>query len=145
MRHIKHQVETHLYEERPDAAIILAGGNDLPTNRYKPTPIVNIANDIMDIAHTCKKYEVSDICISSVLPRREGYMNGDMERRRNELNEVLRSLCDIHNYVFIDNDNGSDRITLSEHIDRDGVHLNKKGDRVLAQQFSNVLNKIHSR
>ena len=143
-RHIRHQVETHLYEERPDAAIILAGGNDLPTNRQKPTSIATIANQIMDIAFMCKKYEVPDICVSSVLPRRGGYMEGDMELRRSELNDVLRSLCDIYNFIFIDHDFGSTKITLSDHIERDGVHLNAVGSEVLAHSFGSVLNRIHS-
>ena len=143
-RHIRHQVETHLHEERPDAAIILAGGNDLPTNRRKPTPIVDIANQVMDIAMMCKKYDVSDICVSSVLPRREGFMKGDMEIRRKELNVLLRSLCELYNFNFIDNDVGDDRIIFSDHIDRDGVHLNDFGSEMLAHKFGSVLNWIHS-
>ena len=143
-RHIRHQVETHLHEERPDAAIILAGGNDLPTNRHKPTSIATIANQVMDIALMCKKYEVSHICVSSVLPRREGYMGGNMELRRNELNDVLKSLCGLYDFIFIDHDNGSVKISLSEHIERDGVHLNAVGSEVLAYSFGSVLNAIHS-
>ena len=143
-RHIRHQVETHLHEERPDAVIILAGGNDLPTSRHKPSSIATIANQIMDIALMCRKYDVADICVSSVLPRREGYMGGDMEMRRNELNSVLRSLCDLYNFIFIDHDNGDVKISLAEHIDRDGVHLNSVGSEVLAYSFGTVLNRIHS-
>ena len=144
-RHIRHQVETHLHEERPDAAIILAGGNDLPTSRQKPSSIATIANQVMEIALMCRKYDVLDICVSSVLPRREGYMGGDMELRRNELNSVLRSLCDLYNFIFIDHDNGNAKISLTEHIERDGVHLNSAGSEVLAYSFGSVLNMLHSR
>ena len=139
-RHIRNQVETHLHEERPDAVIILAGGNDLPTKKRNPTSINGIANQIMDIALMCKKYSVTDICISSVLPREEAYM----QLRRKDLNDVLKSLCEIYNFHFINNDIGDGRIILSEHIDSDGVHLNPLGSELLAHKVGTVLNSLHS-
>ena len=99
-----------------------------------------IANEIIDIAMMCTKYEVSNICISSVLPREDFHL----QLRRKELNNNLRSLCELYNFTFIDTDHGEDKIVLSEHIDYDGVHLNILGSEVLAQRFSSVLNSIHS-
>ena len=139
-RHIRNQVETHLFDERPDSVIILAGGNDLPTSRRSPTSLAVIANHVIDIALMCKKYEVTNICISSILPREDFFL----QLRRKELNDILRSLCDIYDFIFIDNDRGEDKIILSEHIDRDGVHLNTLGSEVLAHKFGSVLNGIHS-
>ena len=95
---------------------------------------------IMDIAMMCKKYAVSNICVSSVLPRGDFHL----QLRRRELNNSLRSLCDLYNFTFIDTDHGENRIVLSEHIDYDGVHLNTLGSEVLAQRFGSVLNRIHS-
>ena len=95
-RHIRNQIETHLQEELPDAAILLIGGNDLSDNRNNPTPVVNIANQIIDSAMLCKNYGVKDVCVSSVLMRKERKTNFEhTERRRKELNEILRSLCEI--------------------------------------------------
>ena len=88
----------------------------------------------------CKKYDVQNICVSSVLPREDFYL----QLRRKELNNVLRSLCDLYNFTFIDTDLGEDRIILSKHIDRDGVHLNALGSEMLAHIFGNALNSIHS-
>ena len=88
----------------------------------------------------CKRYDVKDICVSSVLPREEAYM----QLRRKDLNDTLRSLCDIYGFVFINNDVGDDRIILSEHIDYDGVHLNTLGSELLATNFGNVLTDLHS-
>ena len=133
-------METHLYDERPDSVIILAGGNDLPTKRGNPSSLAVIASHIMDIAMMCKKYAVSNICVSSVLPRQDFHL----QLRRRELNNSLRSLCDLYNFTFIDTDHGENRIVLSEHIDHDGVHLNTLGSEVLAQRFGSVLNRIHS-
>ena len=139
-RHIRNQVETHLYDERPDSVIILAGGNDLPVaRRQRPTALADIAGHIIDIALMCKKYEVSNICISSVLPREDFYS----QLYRKEVNDILRSLCELYDFYFIDNDSGEDRIILSKHIAQDGIHLNSEGSELLALRFGNVLNNIH--
>ena len=139
-KHIRNQIETHLYDERPDTVIILAGGNDLSTRKRDPSSIAVIASYVMDIALVCKKYEVRNICVSSVLPREDFYL----QLRRKELNDILESLCELHDFTFIDTDRGVDKIVLSEHIDRDGVHLNSLGSEKLAYIFGNVLNRIHS-
>ena len=138
-RHIRNQIETHLQEELPDAAIILIGGNDLPTSRENPTPIGKVATQIMDSALLCKQYNVKDVCVSSVLPRKEPYM----ERRRKELNENLRSRCELHDFIFIDNDVGEDKIIFPKHF-YDNVHLDNDGSDLLAKKFGGVLNHLHS-
>ena len=142
-RQIRNQIETHLQEELPDAAILLIGGNDLSDNRNNPTPVVNIANQIIDSAILCKKYGVKDVCVSSVLMRKERNTNFELtERRRKELNENLRSLCDINNFIFLDNDVGEGKIVL-EHT-YDGVHLNDPGSELLGRKFGFILNELHS-
>ena len=88
----------------------------------------------------CKKYDVQNICVTSVLPREDFHL----QLRRKELNDILGSLCELYGFIFIDMDHGEDRIILSDHIDRDGVHLNSLGSEVLAHRFGSVLNRIHS-
>ena len=83
---------------------------------------------------------VRDICVTGVLPREDFYL----QLRRKELNDVLKSLCDLYGFYYIDMDHGEDRIILSEHIDYDGVHLNSLGSEMLAHRFGNVLNSFHS-
>ena len=141
-KHIRNQIETHLQEERPDAAIIQIGGNDLSTFRgEKPTPVVEIANSILDCALLCKQYDVKDVCISSVLPRKESYMK-DTESRRKEVNEILKSLCDVHNFMFIDNDVGEEKIVYPYHM-YDGVHLTDDASILLSRKFGRILNSLH--
>ena len=141
-KHIRNQIETHLQEELPDAAIIQIGGNDLSSYRGEnPTPVVEIANHIIDSAFLCKKYSVKDICISSILPRKESYLKST-EDRRNQLNDTLKSLCDIHNFTFIDNDVGNERIVYPRHM-YDGVHLTDDASFLLSKKFGDVLNVLH--
>ena len=141
-RHIRNQIETHLQEEHPDAAIILIGGNDLLTVRgVQPTPALDLANQILDSALLCRKYGVKDVVVSSILPRKESYTK-DTEKRRLEVNDILRSLCDINNMVFLDNDVGKDKITYPRHM-YDGVHLTDEGSDLLSRKFGNVLNALH--
>ena len=60
VRHIRNQIETHLQEEGPDAAIIMIGGNDLSTLRgEKPIPVINIANQIIRLCDTLQEIQCS--------------------------------------------------------------------------------------
>ena len=141
-KHIRNQIETHLQEERPDAVIIQIGGNDLSAFRGEiPTPVIEIANNIIDSALLCKSYDVKDVCVSSALPRKESYLKNTEDRRR-ELNMVLKSLCDIHKFIFIDNDVGEEKIVYPQHM-YDGVHLTDDASILLSRKFGDVLNDLH--
>ena len=139
-RHIRNQIETHLFEERPDSTILLAGGNDLPITKTQNIPVWDIANQVMDSALMCKKYGVLDVCVSSVLPRRG---DSQLEQRRTELNDLLRNMCRLYEFTFIDNDSGPAKFELGRHFVRDGTHLNSTGSELLSKKFVDVLNDIH--
>ena len=115
-RHLKHYIPVHMDEDKADTCVIIAGGNDLSDK----TPILKIANELMEAALTCKRHGAQNIVISSVLPR------STCEQKRVELNKILMDLCDIHNFVFMDNWNMS-----LQHVSYDGVHLNRRGDKQL--------------
>ena len=141
-KHIRNQIETHLQEELPDAVIIQIAGNNLSSHRgVNPIPVVEIANHIIDSAVLCKKYSVKDVCISSILPRKESYTK-DTEDRRKQVNDTLKSLCDIHKFTFIDNDVGEERIVYPRHM-YDGVHLTDNASFLLSKKFGDVLNFLH--
>ena len=127
-------MDTHLDEQRPESVILLAGGNDLweCARRINPTPVREIADHIIEAGKTCKRYNVENIYISSVLPRSSFYL----QLKRKELNTILRDLCEENDFIFIDNKN----IILSEHISNDGVHLNNVGSDLLANNFLHHLN-----
>ena len=105
------------------------------------TPVLEIANSILDSALLCKQYDVKDVCISSVLPRKESYLK-DTESRRKEVNKILQSLCDIHNFTFIDNDVGEEKIVYPYHM-YDGVHLTDDASILLSRKFGRILNSLH--
>ena len=128
-RHIKHYIPTHLSEEQPNIVIIQAGGNDLANNASN---LLDIANNIMEIGQICKRYGASKICISSVLPREDFHY----QLRRKDLNELLKNLCVVHDYVFMENSN----IILSKHICGDGVHLDGGGSSVFSANLLESLN-----
>ena len=66
--------------------------------------------------------------MSSILPRR----NSHLQIKRREVNVLLKSLCDLHCFEFLDND---DSIILANHISSDGVHLNDAGTKVLQHSY----------
>ena len=116
----KHYVPVHLGEDKPDTCVIVAGGNDLPDK----TPVLNIANDIVEAAIKCKNHGANNVIISSVLPRADpktGFPK--FQTKRDELNQLLFDLCAIHKFVYMDNWNMS-----CQHLSHDGVHLNSFGD-----------------
>ena len=127
-RHFKTYVRAHMPEEKPDVVLIQAGGNDLPTK----STVLQIANDIIEAGIVCKEMGASKVLISSVLPRRDFHL----QLKRRELNSVLKSMCEVHNFTFISNE----RMVLSQHISSDDVHLNELGTELLQNTFVSYLN-----
>lgn len=134
-RHIKEYLWTHLQAVAPKTVIIQSGSNDLPTSRYDPVPVGDIANDIMASGITCKQYGVENVIVSSVLPRNKWFL----QERARDLNKFLSELCKVHGFIFIDNFN----ISVDQHLYSDGVHLNDEGTIVLANNYLECLNGMH--
>ena len=84
---------------------------------------------------------MKDVLVSSVLPRKESYTR-DVEKRRLELNQILKSQCEINNFVFLDNDAGDGKIMYPLHM-YDGVHLTDEGSELLSRKFGGILNALH--
>ena len=115
-------------EEKPDIVLIQAGGNDLPTK----STVLEIANDIIEAGIVCKQMGASKVLISSVLPRRDFHL----QLKRHDLNNVLKSLCEVNNFTFIPNS----KLVLSHHISNDDVHLSDLGTELLQDTFFSYLN-----
>ena len=130
-RHIKDYIVPHLAEEKPTAVLVQAGGNDLAEMNKTPgsTSINSIANDIVEIGIRAKTSGTNDIFIGSVPARSRQYDDEQL----NELNYALRTLCRRHEFVFIDNKD----ITVRHLLD--GVHLNKEGTSILANNYLDAL------
>ena len=130
---ILHYVLPTLLEESPEIAVIHLGGNDLPTTKSNSTPVENIAKTIIEIGTLCYNYNVKRILICGIITRKGGYM----EKRRAELNNLLKNMCIVQGFKFIDNDNIK-RYLLA----RDKVHLNEQGKIYLANNILHSLNSI---
>lgn len=131
-RDIKLYIPIHLMREQYDSAVIAAGGNDLSNDSV---PIDTVATDIIEAGLACKNFHVKNVFICSVLPRQLTRY----QARRRTLNNILRNLCTMFGFTFIDNED----ITLNEHIDRDGVHLTKNGSSAFCKNIAKYLNDNH--
>ena len=126
---IKTYIPTHLKRDLYDSAVIVAGGNDLSRDSVS---IDTVAEDIIAAGLVCREFHVKKIYICSVLPRR--YTRYQV--RRSTLNDILRELCKIFGFIFIENEN----ISLQEHIHSDDVHLTKRGSSILCENIVQQLN-----
>ena len=118
-----------LEEERPDAVIIHVGINNL-LHKGKFDEVEKLAEEIIEIGLCCRSYNVNDVFISGIIYSSKADIG--MIRR---LNEKLNSLCKIYSFIFIDNYNIN-----KMHIWRDGIHLNKSGEIILAKSYIKYLN-----
>ena len=127
-RHIKNYIVSHLEEEKPDAVIVQAGGNDLAEKDH--APIENIANDVIEVAIRAKTAGVRDIFVGGITVRNRQFVYEQLQN----LNNILKSLCEQNNFVFIDNS-----AITTRHLYFDGVHLNNDGTRILADNYLQAL------
>ena len=135
-KYVKHYVLPTLYEEKPQIVVLQCGGNDLPKSNANPTPVMDIAKIIIETANLCESHGAEQILISGIITRHKG--NYYMERRRTELNEILRNICYDRGYIFIDNEN-----ITHDHLSQDGVHLNHEGSDILANNILHSLNNLY--
>ena len=123
----------HLEEEQPSAVVFVAGGNDLPNKDISIEEIQKTASCLVEGGLVCREeYGVSEVYISSIMPR----AHSDFQGNRHRLNKILRDMCKEFNFNFIDHDN----IVLRTHGHQDGVHLNCDGSDLLRDNLLNVLN-----
>ena len=115
--------------EKPDIIIFQAGGNDL---QQDISPIA-LAQNIIGAGKQWSKSGAT-IAISSILPRADIHLN----TKRWEVNILLRGLCAINNFYFIENST----ITVSKHILKDGVHLNSLGTFLFSSNLVSCLNLV---
>ena len=112
---------------QPDAVVIHIGSNDVSFgNLRNETAVKNIAENIIKIALLCKEYGVSEVVVSSILPKR----NIKLSKLIRQVNDILYDLCKMNNIYFLSNSNIS-----RNFICDDGVHLNEKGTHILASNL----------
>ena len=126
-------MEHHIEEENPHTVVLVAGGNDLPDRDLSMKDIVKVAEHLIKGGLKCRNtFGVSDVLISSILPR----SHSDFQGNRHRLNIVLREMCEKNGFMFIENEN----IILRPHGHHDGVHLNREGSNLLHRNLLFALN-----
>ena len=113
-------------KNKPDVILLHVGTNNLRTDN---TP-EDISNDIINLATTSKTSE-NHIIISGIVGR-----NDALNNKATEVNNLLKSKCDVNNFTFCDNSN----ISRNYHTNASGLHLNYKGTITLANNFLRCLN-----
>ena len=118
-----------MIDEKPDVVVLNIGTNNLTKKRQQTEE--EICQDIFQITDKCRSYGVNEIFISSLTIR------PSFAPKIDKINDILRRNADIHKYTYIDNSN-----ITREHLARDGLHLNREGTILLANNFLFNLNSM---
>ena len=125
---LSYYVLAALKEDKPCTIIINAGTNNL-TKKWWQTE-EETATEIVEIVKISKREGVRDIFVSSIIHRPK------YQSKIEKINQLLRYNAEIYGYQFIDNG-----YIRNEHLKNDGVHLNKEGICLLANNVLSYLNK----
>lgn len=105
--------------------VLHAGTNDLS----KLKSAEKLAEDIVEAALKIKKKD-NDVIVSSV------YLQiRSLDTSLQDVNTKLLQLCRKHGLFYLDNDN----VTVSSHLNRTGIHLNKHESNVFAKNLFYIL------
>ena len=117
-----------LLRRNPDEIIIHVGTNSL---RSSNTPR-ECAVELIDLAEAVSSESSAMISISGLINRSD---DEALPCKVPDVNKVLKECCKQKNWGFVDHSN----ISITSHLNRSGLHLNKKGTTRLAQNFINHL------
>ena len=113
-----------LLRRNPDEFIIHVGTNSL---RSSNTPR-ECAVELIDLAEAVSSQSSAMISISGLINRSD---DEALARKVPDVNKVLKECCQQKNWGFVDHSN----ISRTSHLNRSGLHLNKKGTTRLAQNL----------
>ena len=108
--------------------IIHAGNNDISTVKGPREVAEEIIDTTQSIAHSFPK---SKIAISLIIKRND---NPELNDKINQANKTIKTFCNQRNWGWISNDNIGTSL-----LNNSGLHLNKKGDAVLANNLVSFL------
>ena len=96
-RDISRYMISHVEDENPSDVVFVAGGNDLPTEEIaSPQFISKVADNIIKGCLSCRDNGVSNVFVSSILPRASSYF----QLNRKRLNQLLGDECKKHGFTF---------------------------------------------
>ena len=129
---MNHCLTPLLVEENYETVAINSGTNQLVRRDGVIVDSKTIAEEIVDIGETCKSMGVKKVIVSGIIRRNAG---NEVEKRRTEVNDIVKDLCNKKGYIYISNEN----INLDD-IDYDKVHLKETGSCKVANNLLDVLN-----
>ena len=112
-----------LQRENSDQYILLVGTNDFCLGRSSEL----IVKSIIDLVLTLKS-ESHDVSVSNIFVRND---SDSLNKKGCEVNAVLLELFKENNIYLIDNS----RKIKPQHLNKDKLHLNQKGSRLLSDIF----------
>ena len=111
-------------KSKPDL-IVHVGTNDLTNG-------INLLNQAKKIVKQVKKAsQNTKIVFSGIITRKD---RKNIDKKVSEVNSYLKNYCSQKNINFIDNSN-----LKEEHLGQKKLHLNKKGNSILAKKNLNFL------
>ena len=120
-----HHVKGCLEDTSPDFIILHHGTNDLNSNSTSE----EIADKILNLAASIKTSK-NQVFVSGLVIRKD-----KLNKKGNEVNELLKTKCEIRQLSFIDNKN----ISLGM-LNKSGIHLNEYGTTRLVNNFCFSMN-----
>ena len=110
-----------IIKNKPDCLIIHAGTNDLTNGINLLNQAKKIIKEVKKVSHNTK------IAFSSIVTRKD---RKNIDKKVLEVNSHLKNYCSQKNIDFIDNNN-----IKEEHLGLKKLHLNKRGNTVLASNI----------
>ena len=112
-------------KNKPDGLIVHAGTNDITKGE-------NLLNNVKKIFKQVKKLSPNTkVAFSSIVTRKD---KKDISKTVQDTNSRLKNYCSQKNIDFIQNSN-----IMEEHLGIKKLHLNKKGNSLLANNFLKYL------
>ena len=112
-------------KNKPDGLIVYAGTNDITKGK-------NLLNNVKKILKQVKKLSPNTkVAFSSIVTRKD---KKDISKTVQDTNLRLKNYCSQKNIDFIQNSN-----IMEEHLGIKKLHLNKKGNSLLANNFLKYL------
>ena len=135
-RRLHHYLLYDLEESKNDIVMVHVGTNSIMGKESAET----IADDIYNVALTCRAHGVKKVIISGITMRWDG---SRIEQKRKAINHILKESCDLaDDFIYMDNDN----IDLNDVENKkwDHVHLTREGEGniKLAYNIVRTLNAI---
>ena len=126
---LDHYIIPTLVEGKPDVVLLRVGTNDILSNAND----TELTNNIITIGLNCKNHGDSKVFISSILIKKNLKLNPVIRRVKDQ----LRKFCEINGFLFINND-----MITTDHLWRDGIHLQDIGTNILSRISYQVLNNF---